>query len=279
MEKKIKGKSSWQRELRHFLDVSTKAALAAGEYLRRRIHRAGQIDYKGAINLVTDCDRYSQKIIISTLRRAFPDHGFLAEENLQILAGKEKYRWLIDPLDGTTNYAHGFPIFCVSIALEKDGEILVGVIYDPMREELFQAMKDHGARLNGRPIRVSTTSSLNHSLLATGFPYDLRESPVNNLVHFENFLFRAQAIRRCGAAALDLAYVACGRFDGFWELKLNSWDIAAGLLLVIEAGGLVTDFRGEKLDLEKREIVASNGLIHSSMIKILARGLKAEKQI
>lgn len=273
-----KKKNSWGKELGHFLDVATQAALAAGGYLRRRIHRVGQVDYKGAVNLVTDCDRYSQKIIISTLRRAFPSHGFLAEEDLHPVAGKENYRWLIDPLDGTTNYAHGFPIFCLSAALEKDGEILIGVIYDPMRQELFQAIKGQGARLNGRRIRVSTTSSLNHSLLATGFPYDLRESPVNNLVHFENFLFCVQAIRRCGAAALDLAYVACGRFDGFWELKLNPWDVAAGSLLVEEAGGQVTDFRGGKLDLAAGEIVASNGLIHSSMIKILAKGLKAAKR-
>lgn len=273
-----KKKNSWGKELGHFLDVATQAALAAGGYLRRRIHRAGQVDYKGAVNLVTDCDRYSQKIIISTLSRAFPSHGFLAEEDYHHVAGKENYRWLIDPLDGTTNYAHGFPIFCLSVALEKDGEILIGVIYDPMRQELFQAIKGQGARLNGRRIKVSITSSLNHSLLATGFPYDLRESPVNNLVHFENFLFCVQAIRRCGAAALDLAYVACGRFDGFWELKLNPWDVAAGSLLVEEAGGQVTNFRGGKLDLAAGEIVASNGLIHSSMIKILAKGLKTAKK-
>lgn len=273
-----KEKSSWKKELKPYLEVSTQAALAAGKYLRRRIHGAGQVNYKGVVNLVTDCDRYSQKIIISILRRAFPNHGFLAEEDFHDVVGKEAYRWLIDPLDGTTNYAHGFPIFCISIALEKDGEILIGVVYDPMRDELFQAAKGHGARLNGRKIRVSTISSLNHSLLATGFPYDLRESPVNNLVHFENFLFCVQAIRRCGAAALDLAYVACGRFDGFWELKLNPWDIAAGSLLVTEAGGLVTDFRGEKLDLAAGEIVASNGLIHSSMINILAKGLNHLKR-
>lgn len=273
-----KEKNSRRKELRHFLEVATQAALAAGDYLRRRIHRVGQVDYKGAVNLVTDCDRYSQRIIKSTLRQAFPSHGFLAEEDHHHEAGKEDYCWLIDPLDGTTNYAHGFPIFCLSIALEKDGEILIGVVYDPMRHELFQAMKGQGARLNGRRIKVSTTSSLNHSLLATGFPYDLRESPINNLVHFENFLFCVQAIRRCGAAALDLAYVACGRFDGFWELKLNPWDVAAGSLLVEEAGGLVTDFRGGKLDLASGEIVASNGLIHPSMIKILAKGLKKTKE-
>lgn len=273
-----KEKNSRRKELRDFLDVATQAALAAGGYLRRRLHRAGQVDYKGVVNLVTDCDRYSQKIIISTLRQAFPSHGFLAEEGHHREAGKENYCWLIDPLDGTTNYAHGFPIFCLSIALEKEGELLIGVIYDPMRQELFQTVKGQGARLNGRRIRVSGTSSLNCSLLATGFPYDLRESPINNLVHFENFLFCVQAIRRCGSAALDLAYVACGRFDGFWELKLNPWDIAAGSLLVEEAGGLVTDFRGKKLDLTLGEIVASNGLIHSSMIKILAKGLKTTKK-
>jgi myo-inositol-1(or 4)-monophosphatase len=260
--------------LRSFLEVAIRAALAAGAYLRRQIHRTRQVDYKGVVNLVTDCDRQAQKIIISILRRAFPGHGFLAEENGKQQIGRENYCWLIDPLDGTTNYAHGFPIFCVSIALEKEGELLVGVVYDPMRQELFQAIKGQGAWLNGRRLRVSKTSSLNRSLLATGFPYDLRESPVNNLVHFENFLFRVQAIRRCGAAALDLAYVACGRFDGFWELKLNPWDVAAGSLLVEEAGGRVTDFRGSKLNLAAGEIVASNGLIHASMLKVLRMGLK-----
>jgi myo-inositol-1(or 4)-monophosphatase len=260
--------------LRYFLEVAVKAALAAGEYLCRQIHRTRQVDYKGVVNLVTDCDRQSQKIILSVIGQAFPDHGFLAEENGHRVTGREEYCWLIDPLDGTTNYAHGLPIFCVSIALEKEGELLVGVVYDPMRQELFQAIKGQGARLNGRRLKVSQTSSLNLSLLATGFPYDLRKSPVNNLVHFENFLFRVQAIRLCGAAALDLAYVACGRFDGFWELKLNPWDVAAGSLLVEEAGGRVTDFKGTKIDLAAGEIVASNGLIHASMLKILRMGLK-----
>ncbi|MCX7974183.1 MAG: inositol monophosphatase, partial [Candidatus Aminicenantes bacterium] len=226
--------------------------------------------YKGVVNLVTDADRRSQEMIMTRLTRAFPEHGFLAEEDGHHFSGKSDYRWLIDPLDGTTNFAHSFPIFCISIALERAGEVLIGVVYDPMRQELFRAIKGQGAWLNKRRIRVSRTNSLNRSLLATGFPYDLRESPINNLVHFENFLFRAQAIRRCGAAALDLAYVACGRFDGFWELKLNPWDIAAGSLLVTEAGGQVSDFRGQKFNLTSGEIVASNGLIHSSMIKVIA---------
>lgn len=270
-----KVKKESPKELKTFLQIAIQAALEAGDYLCRRLNRVSRIDYKGVVNLVTEADRHSQKIILAHLRRAFPDHGFLAEEDENQFTGKSDYRWLIDPLDGTTNFAHGLPIFCISLALERQGDVLLGVVYDPIRKELFRAIKGQGAWLNNHRIQVSRTRSLNQSLLATGFPYDLRESQENNLVHFENFLFRAQAIRRCGAAALDLAYVACGRFDGFWELKLKPWDIAAGSLLVSEAGGRVSDFQGKKLNLASGEIVATNGLIHDSMIQVLALGSKS----
>jgi myo-inositol-1(or 4)-monophosphatase len=175
-------------------------------------------------------------------------------------------------LDGTTNYAHGFPIYCVSIALARRGEVILGVIYDPARQELFSAVKGKGARLNGNKIHVSSTGRLSQSLLATGFPYDIRVSSVNNFDHFQNFALCAQAVRRAGSAALDLCYVAAGRFDGFWEMKLGPWDMAAGSLLVKEAGGKSTDFSGRPLQLEGKQVLASNGKIHRSMIQILKKG-------
>jgi len=271
-------KSKPRKEINYFLQVAKEAAINSGEWLRRNLERRWRVDYKGVVNLVTDCDRRSQEIILSRLERAFPEHGWLAEEDKSRPAGEDGYRWLVDPLDGTTNFTHHFPIFCVSIALERAGEILLGVVYDPMRREIFQAIRGQGAYLNGKRIKVSKTALLNRSLLATGFPYDLRESPVNNLIHFENFLFRCQAIRRCGAAALDLSYVACGRFDGFWELKLNPWDVAAGALLVQEAGGQVSHFQGQEFNLNSSDIVASNGFIHRAMLRVLALGLRVKKK-
>lgn len=175
-------------------------------------------------------------------------------------------------MDGTTNYAHGYPIFCVSLALEKEGEVTLGVVYDPMRDELFLAKKGKGARLNGRKIHVSSTPKLSQSLLATGFPYDLRESPVNNFDHFRNFALRVHAVRRAGSAALDLCYVAAGRFDGFWEMKLGLWDMAAGSLIVREAGGKATDFLGRRLGSDGKQVLASNGKIHLEMIQVLKLG-------
>jgi myo-inositol-1(or 4)-monophosphatase len=176
----------------------------------------------------------------------------------------------VDPLDGTTNFAHGFPLFCVSIALEQRRESILGVVYDPMRDELFAAERGGGATLNNRPIRVSATREIGKSLLSTGFPYDITTSRLNNLDHWANFAMHAQALRRVGAAALDLCYVACGRFDGFWELSLNPWDMAAGALIVTEAGGRVTDFQGRSFSNYKPEVIASNGLIHDSMVEVIA---------
>jgi myo-inositol-1(or 4)-monophosphatase len=258
-------------ERTRFLEVGKKAALEAGRMLRDGLGEGRKIAYKGVVDLVTDFDTRAQELIFSRLSSAFPGHGFLAEEGLS-RGVESEFRWVFDPLDGTTNFAHRFPIFSVSIALEYQGRIILGVVYDPMREEMFEAVEGKGAFLNGRRIRVSAVDDLNRSLLATGFPYDLRVSPVNNIAHFNNFLVRAQAVRRCGSAALDLCYVACGRFDGFWELKLKPWDHAAGALIVEEADGRVSDFRGGKFTIASPESLASNGRIHEAMIRALTLG-------
>jgi myo-inositol-1(or 4)-monophosphatase len=187
-----------------------------------------------------------------------------------MITGAGKLRWIIDPLDGTTNYAHGYPVFCISIALENEGTIVLGVIYDPMREEMFAAVRGEGAYLNDKKLAVSRTDNISRSLLATGFPYDIRESKENNLDYFNSMAINVQAIRRAGAAALDLAYLAAGRFDGFWELKLKPWDTAAGCLMVEEAGGLVSNVFGEKWSIFSPHVLASNGLIHGQMIEVLS---------
>ncbi len=251
------------------IEVARQAAREAGVLLRSGLDEPQEVSFKGVVDLVTNSDRRAQDLIFSRLSGVFPDHGFLAEEGLNRRENSE-FRWVIDPLDGTTNYAHRFPIFTVSIALEHRGRIVLGVVLDPMRGETFEAMRGQGARLNGQPISVSAVADLDRSLLATGFPYDIRESPVNNIVHFNHFLTRAQAVRRCGSAALDLCYVACGRFDGFWELKLKPWDQAAGALIVEEAGGRVTDFAGGAFHISGQECLASNGLVHEAMVQVLA---------
>jgi myo-inositol-1(or 4)-monophosphatase len=258
-----------------FLEAGREAAMEAGRMLRAGMDEGREISFKGAVDLVTNFDHKAQEMIFGRLAAAFPDHGFLAEEGL--VRGEEaEFRWVFDPLDGTTNFAHRFPVFTVSIALEYQARIILGVVYDPMREELFEAREGEGARLNGGRIRISAVDDLNRSLLATGFPYDLRVSPVNNIAHFNNFLTRAQAVRRCGSAAMDLCYVACGRFDGFWELKLKPWDHAAGSLIVREAGGRVSDFEGGEFEISSEESLASNGLIHEQMIRVLGLGKKGE---
>jgi len=258
-----------------FLEAGKTAALEAGRMLREGLGEGREISYKGAVDLVTNFDNRAQELIFNRLSASFPGHGFLAEEGLDRREQGE-FRWVFDPLDGTTNFAHRFPVFTVSIALEYKGQVVLGIVYDPMRDEMFEALEGEGAWLNGRRVRVSSVDDLNRSLLATGFPYDLRESPVNNIAHFSHFLVRAQAVRRCGSAAMDLCYVACGRFDGFWELKLKPWDHAAGALIVREAGGRVSDFEGEEFDITSPESLASNGLIHQAMIRVL--GLDKQKQ-
>jgi len=240
----------------------------AGMYLRENLGRGAEVSLKGAVDLVTPFDLGAQEILVGRLSAAFPTHGFLAEEGLA-RPGTSDWRWIIDPLDGTTNYAHSFPVFSVSAALERAGRVVLGFVYDPMREEMFTASAGQGAFLNGAAIRVSSVLDLGSSLLATGFPYDLRTSPVNNMGHWGRFIVKAQAIRRCGSAALDLSYVACGRFDGFWELKLKPWDVAAGALIVAEAGGRISDFHGGEFALEAPGILATNGRIHREMLDVL----------
>jgi len=250
------------------IQAAREAALKAGRMLRENIGKSIEISYKGTVDLVTNFDTQAQRVIFDHLSSCFPDHDYLAEEGLSQNKGAE-FRWIIDPLDGTTNYAHQFPVFTVSIALEREGEVVLGLIYDPMREEMFSAVKGRGTFLNGEGIRVSAVDDLNKSLLATGFPYDIRASKVNNITHFNNFLTRVQGIRRCGSAAMDLCYVASGRFDGFWELKLSPWDMAAGALIVQEAGGLISDFQNGEFTIYGAEILASNGLIHQQIVEVL----------
>lgn len=259
-------------DLKIYLDAAAGAAEKAGQFLLEGLNQKKTISYKGQVDLVTAYDQKSEEIIFEELNRHFPDFSFMAEEVIN-RDNKSDYCWVVDPLDGTTNFAHGLPIFCVSVALTFRGEVVAGVVFDPTRQEMFMAGQGGGAFLNGRPIRVSRTEELDKSLLATGFPYDVRTSPNNNLDHFSRFAVRAQAVRRCGSAALDLCYVACGRFDGFWEMKLKPWDLAAGSLIVREAGGITTDFQGQPFTLRHSDIVASNGLIHKEMLDVISQGL------
>jgi myo-inositol-1(or 4)-monophosphatase len=253
-----------------FKNFAEQIARQAGILLKKKLSQKHEIYYKGEINLVTEADKMSEGLIVAAISRKYPDHGILSEESPAI-AGSGKLRWIIDPLDGTTNYAHGYPVFCVSIALEDDGVIILGVIYDPMRDEMFIASRGEGAFLNGKKLQVSTTIDLSRSLLATGFPYDIRKSKKNNLNYFNSLARKAQAIRRAGAAALDIAYVAAGRFDGFWELKLMPWDVAAGMLMVEESGGMFSNILGKSWLLCSPDIVATNGLIHKQMIKVFKK--------
>lgn len=245
-------------------------ARKSGVLLRDKFRMTHEIEYKGDINIVTEADKMSESLIIESIRREFPGHGILSEESPAV-SGTEPLRWIIDPLDGTTNYAHGYPVFCVSIALEKEGVVILGVIYDPMRDDMFVAVRNEGVYLNDGKIAVSSVDNISRSLLATGFPYDIRDSKENNLDYFNAMAVNVQAIRRAGAAALDLAYLAAGRFDGFWELKLKPWDTAAGWLMVEEAGGKVTDLFGKKWNISSPHLLASNGMIHQQMMDIISR--------
>ncbi|HYM37197.1 MAG TPA: inositol monophosphatase family protein [Nitrospiraceae bacterium] len=250
--------------------VAIDAARQAGAILTQYAKNGFRVEHKDALNLVTDADTHSEQAVVDAIGRTFPDHEILAEERGQA-GNKSAFKWIIDPLDGTTNFAHGFPAYAVSIGVEYQGRCILGVVFDPTRQELFVGEAGGGATLNGKPIRVSPTPKLDGALLVTGFAYDIRVSKQNNLDHFANFALRAQGMRRMGAAAIDLCYVACGRFDGFWELKLNPWDTAAGSLMVAEAGGRMSDFRGEPFSIYGIELVASNGLIHHEMVEVLNR--------
>lgn len=251
------------------LEAAVAAGRAAGALLLNYTAAGFHVEYKNPINLVTDADHAAEQCVIDHIRSRFPSHRFLAEERGRVDEAPSPYLWIIDPLDGTTNFAHGYPTYCVSIGLEYQEKCLLGVIYDPSRDELFTAIDQRGAHLNGRPIRVSDTTDLGNSLLVTGFAYDIRETPRNNLDHFCSFALKAQGLRRTGSAALDLCYVAAGRFDGFWEVRLNPWDMAAGAVIVREAGGRLTNFSGEDLSIYEQELVASNGHIHEAMLSVL----------
>lgn len=249
-------------------------AREAGGRLREFFAQGVVTEYKGDVDVVTVADRTVEKLIRTRLGEAFPTHGIYGEEGTRERLEGE-YRWYVDPLDGTTNFAHGFPQFCVSMGLEhrpegrttddEDGILVAGVIYDPLRDEMFTAERGHGAHLNGKPMRASQVQNLAESLIATGFPSRKRHDSPN--VHFyQEFTLRSHGVRRAGSAALDLAYVAVGRMEAFWEFNLNPWDTAAGILLVEEAGGRVTDFNGDHFRLDSREILASNGLIHEELV-------------
>jgi myo-inositol-1(or 4)-monophosphatase len=240
--------------------IAREAGALLMDFFRQRV----KIEYKGDADLVTVADRKSEALILERIRKQFPSHDVMGEEGARIESGSD-YRWYVDPLDGTTNFAHGFPVFCVSLAVQYRGRGAAGVVYDPTRDEMFVAEQGRGAFLNGERIRVSSTSRLAECLVGTGFPSHKRhKSP--NIYFYHQITLRTHGVRRAGSAALDLCNVACGRFDGFWEFNLNPWDTAAGVLIVQEAGGRVTNFAGGPFELDSRETLASNGLVHDALV-------------
>lgn len=252
------------------IELAIRAAHEAGAILRDFTARGFEVSQKGRINLVTEADHASEALIKSLISQHYPDHNILAEESGLREPANSSYRWIIDPLDGTTNFAHGFPCYAVSIGLEKDGEMIVGVIYDPSRDEIFTAERGSGAFMNGIPIRVSAVDLLERALVVSGFPYDVRERMHEYLPAWQKFLERAQGVRRLGAAAIDMAYVANGRLDGFWEFGLNAWDTAAGWIIIEEAGGRVTNTAGGPFENARPSLLCTNGLIHDEMLEVLA---------
>ncbi len=252
-----------------FRKAAVGAVLKAGRYIKKNIGRVKQVRYKSEINIVTEVDRKSEDIIVGAIGKSFPRHDFLGEEGGH-KGKKSDFKWIIDPLDGTTNFLHTFPFFCVSIALAHKGDILLGVVYDPTRDELFYAEKEKGAFLDGKRIRVSKIRDIDKAIVATGFAYNVRKSGKTNIRNFTRLLKTAQAVRRAGSAALDLCYVACGRFDGFWEYYLHAWDTAAAARIIEEAGGKITKLDGEKFSIYDKEMLASNSKIHAQMIRALS---------
>jgi myo-inositol-1(or 4)-monophosphatase len=247
--------------------VAERLAREAGALLRQGYGTTLEVEYKGAIDLVTEYDRRSEALILAGLREAFPDHAVLGEESGRTHVAD--YEWLVDPLDGTTNFAHGYPMFAVSLALTHRGRLAAGVVYDPLRDELFAAEAGAGATLNGQPLRVSPVDDLGRALLNTGFSYDVRTTARNNLAEFTAFLMRAQAVRRGGSAALDCAYVGAGRAEGYWEFGSRPWDLGAGVLVTLEAGGRVSTAEGDPDFLDKPSVVVSNGHLHEPMLRVL----------
>jgi len=252
-----------------FLRVAQEAAHQAGALLQANWLKTKTIEVKtDIVDMVTNVDKAADALITDMLRARYPTHQILAEESA--LSGQESlYRWYIDPLDGTTNFAHSFPHFAVSIALAYESQVIVGVVHDPLRNETFCASRGNGATLNGVPIHVSDAPTLEHALMLTGFPYDRRKRSEFYLRFYQAFMVRTQGVRRCGSAALDLCYVACGRADGFWEWRLHPWDTAAGSLIVEEAGGTMSDFSGRPFDIFGEQTLASNGLLHQKMLEVL----------
>ena len=251
-----------------YLEVAIAAAKEAGRIQMEHFGHSHTVEYKGETNPVTIVDKLCDQAIVQMVSRAFPDHDLLTEESLFEIKGSP-WKWIIDPLDGTTNYFRGFPCFCVSVGLEVEGEMILGVIYNPILDELFHAEKGAGAYLNGHRIFVSREDRLDRSFLCTGFPYDVRDHADFYLRYFREFIVESFAVRRPGSAAIDLCYLAAGRFDGFWELKLHAWDVAAGSLMISEAGGKVTDFQGNPFSIYSGQILCSNGLIHEEMLRII----------
>lgn len=254
--------------MNEYLKFARDVAHQAGSLLLDGFARDITIEKKGEVNLVTEMDLKAERMIHSAIEKKYPSHSILAEEETDVHHDSQ-FRWIVDPLDGTTNYAHRFPVWCVSMALEQEGEISVGVIYNPILDEMFHAVKGEGAFCNKRQIRVSDETELSEAVLATGFPYDIRESNVDNLDNFARFYKKCRAIRRAGSAALDMAYTASGIFDGFWELKLSAWDTAAGKLLVEEAGAKTADFSGGEFDIFTGEVVCANEKLLEQMIELL----------
>lgn len=257
-------------DIERLSQLADQAADAAGEVLMKHFGSA-TIEFKGVVDLVTNADREAERTIISLITESYPDHAIVAEESGTADTG-HSVRWYIDPIDGTTNYAHGLPIFAVSIGVEVNGQMEAGVVYNPAFDEKYVAVRGRGTTLNGKPLGVSHTEELDRSLLVTGFPYTVRETHLNNLDHFERFILQSQAVRRLGSAALDLAFVARGSFDGYWEVEVKPWDVAAGWLLVEEAGGSVTNMRGQPFTMDAGNILASNGRIHHEMLDVMAKG-------
>ena len=258
-----------------YLDISADIAREAGALLHRFFERRIGFELKGEFDLVTEADRASEKLVIERLRAHFPTHSIVAEESGGHAGESAEYCWYVDPLDGTTNFAHGFPMYNVTLALEKAGEMIAGVIFDPERDEMFACELGSGARLNGKPIHVSRVQQVDDTLVATGFPSRKRHQNVN--VHFYYQLAMiTHGVRRAGAAALDLAYVACGRLDAFWEFGLNPWDMAAGTLLVTEAGGRCSDMHGEPALLRGPHLLADNGAVHEAMLEIFGEVFRRE---
>jgi myo-inositol-1(or 4)-monophosphatase len=271
----LRGNVAARRALWHkttvvtFERVAYAAAARAGALIRARYREPHEVSFKSEVDLVTEVDRQAEALIVETISAAFPKHGIMAEES-PARASQDGHRWYIDPLDGTTNFAHGYPQFAVSIALAREDELVLGLVYDPLREETFSALRGCGARLNGAPIGVSGVTSFERALLGTGFPYDRRQHAAFYLAFFQEAICRTQGVRRAGSAALDLCYVACGRLDAFWEWKLHPWDTAAGRVIVEEAGGRVTDFSGAVHRLDGEETAASNGPLHAPLTGMIA---------